>query len=194
MKRALQMGRGCKQDVSHASYVAGSDSSFLVPFSLHRTCTFQPGTSLGKMAGLNRYGWISDHRHFSQKMKTKEISRPQKWDRWPGDNWQAEGWGTQHSFCLSFYWQLLFPHLLRPWISRPGEWKVQGQVGRDFEHTVLSPLLLFPLCQLYCWASCCPFGQWPTLLAVSLSYVFATLSLLTGIERKLWCCASTAQQ
>lgn len=78
------------------------------------------------MAGLNRNGWISDHSHISQKIKTEEISHPQKWDRWPGDNWQPEGWGTQHSFCLSFYWQLLFPHLLRPWISRLGEWRVQA--------------------------------------------------------------------
>lgn len=68
MKTALQMGRGCKQDVSHASYVAGSDSSFLVPFSVYGISTFQPGTSLGKMTGLNRNGWISDHRHTSQKM------------------------------------------------------------------------------------------------------------------------------
>lgn len=78
MKRASQMGRGCKWDVSHSSYVTGSDSSFLVPFSVYRISTFQPGTSLSKMTGLNRNGWISDHRHISQKMKTKEISHSQK--------------------------------------------------------------------------------------------------------------------
>lgn len=128
MKRASQMGRGCKQVVSHASYFTGSDCSFWVPFSINGISTFQPGTSLGRMTGLNRNGWISDHRHISEKMKKKEISHPQKWDRWPGDNWQAEGWGANILF-VSIFTGSCSSHI--SWDPKPqgwGEWRVQGWV------------------------------------------------------------------
>lgn len=96
--------------------------------------------------------------------------------------------------CLTFFLSQFLLAVVIPISLETPNLKAGGneefKVG--FERTVLPPLL-FPPCQLYCWERY-SFGQWSTVLAVYLSNAFATLRLLTGVERKLWHCASTAQQ
>lgn len=45
----------------------------------------------------------------------ENISSPGKSEGINTDNRHGEGWGTQQLFCLSFLWQLLFPHLSSTW-------------------------------------------------------------------------------
>lgn len=122
----------------------------------------------------------------SQKRKTKEIVPCNKWDRGSSDNDTEKTEVLSNFFCLSFHWQLLFTHLRLP-ESQGMDWenevlKVRLDTALSSEHYSHSYFSLYPslLLSVVLHGTEHPFGLWSTVLAVSLSNFFATLSQMTG--------------